>query len=458
MRRRITFIHSRDHEVPVKSISGSRIEFERPVIGSVEEKLTFSSPVFDHIASLRIHASKEPINKPTDHQRASVFDYAYQIGLHVYAEPKRKASGGDQSAFFQEVNQYVKGLLGSDISEEMWIQSLNAFYYHTSSVPEIQFPHLPILRSWQSVDYYRNGESTVVKVYSSESALTEIDARGSKAFCEVGIFSVEERSLPDDVILSGVRVLLNDKDVNDSESDDEPNVLQTVFHTKPRQRAVDHENLPLAVVKVIPNGLHPILSIDHIPPPPDDHDLGECGLFAYFTLQKSVFLDRYQVPDRLKVLAHYGIRDLELPTYSVSHWGNEILVQWNEINTDPVNITLHSRYQLPSTEVDKITQTIASPILFYACDATVDGHLLSGSAFDNKRDVGGSFERFFTEDSVFYHISERQTFDVSIPTLKGDVSMVNTWTMLALLAGILLVVSSFFSKPRDTEKAKEKEE
>lgn len=451
MRRRITFIHSKDHDVPVKNISGSRVEFERPVIGSLEEKLTFSSPSFENIASLRIHASKAPNPETIDHQRTSVFAYAYQIGLHVYVEPKPRISGSDQETFFQEVTSTLNEILGLEVASDLWIQSLNAFYYHNLSVPAIQFPSLMLLQSWQSVDYFRSAEATVVKIYNPESSLTAINALKDKEFCEVGIFSVEDCSLPDDVILSGVRVLLNEKDIKKQEN--EPNVIKTVFHTKPRQRVINHDQFPHAAVKLISNGLHPILSIDQIPLPPKDQDIGDCGLFAYFTLQKSVFLDRYQVPDNLQVLAHYGTKDLELPEYSVSDWGNEVLIQWDKLSTDPVNITLHSRYQLPSTEVEHITQTIASPVLFYACDATVDGHILSGSAFDNKLPVGGSFERFFTEDSVFYHISERETFDVSIPTLKGDLTTINAWTMFALLAGILLVLSSLTSRKKDKEKA-----
>lgn len=455
MRRRVTFVHSKDAGLEVKELLDTRLEFEQPVLGSLEEK--FSSehglPESSQIKTIRVHINRERPDDKTPNLEKSVFAYPYQIGLHIYVEPQLEA-GTTPDEFFNEVNSHLKKQLGIQIAAERWIKSLNAFYYHSIDIPRVNAPDgAALINHYDALDYYSASDSAVTKLYKSGVKLKSYDVSSSTDFCEVGVFTVEDHSSRDDLILSGVRVLLNDKD-----TDSKQMVQRTVFHTKPRHRylnSIDNSGISKSRVNIIPNGLHPILSIESIPAPPTDRDIDLCQLFSYLTLQKSVFVDRYQVPDQVKVLAHYGTKDLELPEYSVDQWGTELLLQIDDLESLLVNLTLHSRYQLPQPIGDTVSTLVDSAVLFYACDATVDANILTDSAFDNRRPVGGSFERFFTDDSIFYHLSERQSLEVDIPTLTGNSAFINLSTMLALLAGLLMVLTSVFLRPK---KSKEKSE
>lgn len=446
MKRRVTFVHQKNAGLEVKELLSTRLEFEQPVLGSLEERFSSEPLNTHHIKSIRIHINRERTNDQTPNLEKSVFAYPYQIGLHVYVEPELEA-GVTLDDFFTEVNNHLQMQLGFQIPPEHWIQSLNAFYFHDIDIPKVNVPNGATLGdSYAALDYYSSSESTVTKLYKSDMKIKLYDVSNSGDSCEVGVFTIEDHSTRDDLILSGVRVLLNDKDMDAKQM-----VQRTVFHTKPRHRYLDildknesfsKSPLGLANVKIIPNGLHPILSIVSIPAPPTDRDIDLCLLFSYLTLQKSVFVDRYQVPDQVKLLAHYGTKDLELPEYSVKQWGTEVLLHLGDLNSLLVNLTLHSRYQLPQLKVDTVSTLLDSAVLFYACDATVDANVLTDSAFDNRRPVGGSFERFFTEDSIFYHVSERESLDVQIPTLKDDSIFINLSTMTTLIFGILMVLSS----------------
>lgn len=444
MKRRVTFIHSKNAGLEVKDLLRTRLEFEKPVVGSLEEKFTSEGVKTPLIKTIRVQINREHVENTAPSLERSVFAYSYQIGLHIYVEPQLE-TGATLDDFFAEVNMQLKQL-GIETLKEKWIQSLNSFYFHSLDIPHVILPvGTSLADSFTALDYYSSSESIVTKLYKSEIPLKFYDVSEIDDTCEIGVFTIEDHSTREDLILSGVRVHLNDKNVDERQM-----VQRTVFHTKPRHRFIEsskdigglNNSLSTAEVNILPNGLHPILSIESIPAPPADRDVDLCELFSYLTLQKSVFVDRYQVPDNVKVLAHYGTKDLELPEYSVDQWGTEVLMHLDSREISLMNLTLHSRYQLPQREQDTVSALIDSAILFYACDAITDAGVLTDSAFDNRRPIGGSFERFFTEDSIFYHLSKRESLEVQIPTLKDNSEVINLSTMVALVFGILMVLSS----------------
>ncbi|RKP28809.1 PIG-X-domain-containing protein [Metschnikowia bicuspidata] len=438
MRKRITLFHAADEVIAVKNISASHVEFESPVAVSIEEKFTRTVPALDTVASLRIHIAKPSANAL---KVPSVFQYPYQIGLHIYAKPQTAAIGftDDPLAFFAELNSELEKIFGCQIRAGQWIQSVDAFYYHSLETPDVSFLDGFVLEDlWQALDYYRSSDTVVTKAFQAQTTIRRLEECRDEVFTEVGVFSAENHSTNDDIVLSGLRILLNEP-----EKKDEPSVHRTVLHTKSRHRSTEDH---VALVHVLPNGLHPVMSFETIPAPPSDDDIDACSLFAYLTLQKSVFLDRYQVPDNLEVVVHFGTKDLERPAYSIDEWGTEVLLQWKKPSTQALNLTLHSRYQLPNATTDVTTQTIDNAMLFYACDCTTNKQQLSSSVFDNKRPIGGSFERFFTNDTVFYHVSKRATHDVSIPILQGDATIINLTTLLALSAGLFLVLLAVYNR------------
>lgn len=456
MRRRITLIHSDTEDVPVKEILTSRVEFKRPILGSLEEKFTFESPANPLVASIRILVRKSQQETQESRKLASVFSFTYPIGFHIYVEPRLDA-GATKDEFFNEVNKQIQQVFDIHVPAGQWIQSFNSFYYHSNDIVGFKPTNESIVGDlWSAVDYYQADGATVVKYFKSDAELQLFDAQNNSEYAEIGIFSIDSHSTKDDVILSGVRIVLNDfSDLQDpatNPSEKESNVFPTMFHIKPRHRELDHQK---ADIKIIENGLHPLLAMDAIPKAPKDDDINECGLFAYFVLPKSVFLDRNQLPDDLSILAHYGTKDLELPEYSVEEWGTETLVQFTNSSILALNVTLHSRYQLPCLTSNVGHVTVDNAMLFYACDATSDSHLLSNSAFDNKREIGGSFERFFTDETIFYHLSDISTLSIPIPTLSADISSINGFTTLALIVGILMVLSSIWSKSRGQKQKKD---
>ena len=147
---------------------------------------------------------------------------------------------------------------------------------------------------------------------------------------------------------------------------------------------------------------------------------------------------------------------MELPEYKISEWGNEVLLEFDNI-TNEVNLTLHSRYQLPENANEKTDTTIINtpPTIFIGCNVK-EGNLLGKSPFDTKSNIGGNYEVYFTEDTVFYHLLDqsKDTLTIDIPHGVTTFDRINSITILGLLIGILFIVYSIFSKLFFTSKVK----
>lgn len=437
MRHRVSFVQSNDVENAIRTLNSSYVELAAETAAR-EDRHTYPVPEMSHVASVAVHVAKEHAEQPH-----LVFGYDYQRGLHIYVTPRPVADPNERATFYNQLDAHLAALLGVSVPQDAWVLSLNSFYYHTLEILEPVSGAVPDWDStWAVFDYYYADGSVVAKRYAPETAKTTVDA-SSAGYTEIGVFGVDSHSTRDDVVLTGVRVVLNDADADPADGF----VHRTLFHVKPRHRHVAH-----VPTTVRPNGLHPVLAIEQAPREPADDDVAECTQFIYLTLDKLVFLDPYQLPDNVAVVAQYGTRDLELPEYSTPGWGTEVLLEVDAGATYPLELTLHSRYQRPGNGTH--TQVaVDKPVVFYACDATVDAFLLSNSPFDNKKRIGGTFEKFFTNDTVFYHALDRGVLRVDIPHAAGSRSP--DWvTVLALLAGVGYILWQMLRRRQSESKKK----
>lgn len=164
-----------------------------------------------------------------------------------------------------------------------------------------------------------------------------------------------------------------------------------------------------------PTGLHPTmqLGLDSNHPPTD---AGSCKIYAYLTLPRTIFADRYQLADDL-FLASKNLTaapytslpvDLEAPEYTTSAWGSTVLVQlappevrtYHDVWT--AEIPLHLRYLKPSkTGVEDIE--VPLPAVFWACDPVKSADF-TRSPFDRTH-LG--YDDLFEDGTTFWHVHPR---------------------------------------------------
>ncbi|GEQ72744.1 hypothetical protein JCM33374_g6432 [Metschnikowia sp. JCM 33374] len=492
MRHRISYVHAQKHEKPIRAVNASYVEVDPGVSVAREDKYTLDVDRLTHVSALRIHienggnryqseggaANSENSENSENFENSenskkseksangvfentSPFSYNYQAGVHVYAVPSTNTRIEDKDVFYAQVNSVLSQVLNITVAPEQWVRSLNSFYFHTSEALEANLAAIPRLcesspsvqLQFDALDYYYSDAKLSLTTLDRASRDLSVKAAGSEAYTEVGIFHIMPQSSRDDLMLSGARVIMNEEtddrhgQLEETTTEEDASaasrsVHKTMFHIKPRHRHLDSRSS----FSVRANGLHPVITVGNIPPPPSDDDVANCKAFTYLTLEKSVFLDPYQVPDVLEIVTNFGPTNLELPEYSVPEWGNEILMEVAENTSGPVELTLHSRYQLPDAAHTHTQVRMDHPVLFYACDVTSDGFLLKNSPFDTKKPIGGSFEKFFTEDTVFYHFSDRGSSEVSVPNASGDANTVNLVTLVSLLVGVLMILFKVYKR------------
>lgn len=435
MRHRVTFIHSKSSEEKVvNTINDTYVSLKEDMDVAREDRFTFPAPEVKNVKSLRLQ-----VNKGYDNSRVTQpFSYPYQIGLHFYVKPLVISSVKEREEFYENSAKLIKDYFGVEPDVQTWIPSLSALYIHVQEPLAMAFKNVEssladVNEDWSCLDYHSSDGTSSLKLFYPHAKERIVDVSNTSDFTEVGIFAIDTPSSRDNVILSGARVVMNDEP-------DQDLVQRTLFHVKPRHRYLEPIDLSYR-----PNGLHPVISFDDAPEHPVDEDIKNCILYSYYTLEKSIFLDPYQIPPGFDILANYGTKDLELPEYSIKQWGNEVLVEHKDTTTFPFDLTLHTRYQLPDAVQHKHA-ALDKPVVFYACEALVDPYLLNNSPFDNKRAPGGSFEKFFTDDTIFYHALRHGYFDVDIPRATFGANASNIVTLLSLILGVSIIFYKVFKK------------
>lgn len=393
-----------------------------------EDKFILQTPKFKYIDKLRIQLNQF-------HSELILFS-KYQAGLNIYCKPKIGDEGFNQEEFFNELNQMMTNLF--DIPRDGWINSLDTLFYHEPSTGSESFieyvrkltgnelnVNLEVL---PNIEYVYDGEKVVLKLNGKSLANTTI-TKNSKFNKEIGLFLIEKGiSSEDDIVLSGLRVILNGDDDKNEEY-----LQKTLFHVKRRQR----QSRGTYSSQVKENGMHPFLKTDIHSDIPNDEDLIQCKLYYYLDLNKSFFVDKYQLPKEFTSYVNFGNTDLELPEYKINEWGSEILMEIE--NNQQISLPLHSRYQLPNNESSIRVTGINDPLIFYGCDVK-DSYLLESSPFDNRLDIGGNYERFFTDNTVFYHLlSHENQLQINIPRGNELIKKINFVTNLVFIAGVVLI-------------------
>lgn len=412
-----------------------------------EDKFILQTPKFKHIEKLRIQLNQF-------HSELILFS-KYQTGINIYCKPKTDNESFNQQEFFDELNQMTSNLF--DIPKDGWINSLDTLFYHESStdserfikyVSELTGNELNVnLEALPNIEYVYDGEKVVLKLYGKSLANTTI-TKNSKFNKEIGLFLIEKGiSSEDDIVLSGLRVILNGDD-----NKNEDYLQKTLFHVKRRQRQSEGTYSS----QVEENGMHPFLKTSIESDIPIDEDLIQCKLYYYLDLNKSLFVDKYQLPKEFTSFVNFGNTDLELPEYKITEWGSEILMEIE--NHSHISLPLHSRYQLPINGSSIRETSINDPLIFYGCDVK-DSYLLESSPFDNRLDIGGNYERFFTDNTVFYHLlSPENHLQINIPRGNELINKINFVTNLVFIAGVVLIfykiVQGIFKRTPATETKK----
>lgn len=431
MRQRITVYNpGKGNDNVIDQLDKEHVVFNEQLIKKnggflVENKVTtsYNGKWTKYVKSLRIQVSKAP--------GRGIFDYWYQPGVSIYAVPQLGPSESID-AFFDGVSEALQDVLNITISRENWVTNHNSLMYYSEDVPEINWDHellksVPVDHDFTNLDLNLDSKLVVKTV----GDINQFEYSRNDDYREIGLFIVDDAiSTIDDVVLSGVRIIF------DGSHRDEELLHKTLFHVKPRHRAIE---TPLDIV-LKPNGLHPVLSIAGLSSQPlEGDDIKDCKKYGYFTLNRNFFLDKYQVNET--IVAGYGNADLELPSYKINEWGSEYLI---ELEHD-TEIVLHSRYQQPNSLSETV---LSSPQVFVACDVISDGYLLNTSPFSNKLPIGGNYENFFTNETVFYHYPQGEQFKVEIPSGHSTLNNVNIVTLLSLVLGLVLIAKKLFGLRR----------
>jgi hypothetical protein len=182
---------------------------------------------------------------------------------------------------------------------------------------------------------------------------------------------------------------------------------------------------------VSPTGLHPSLQLRLNGRAPQVD--GDCGLYAYLSLPKTIFPDQYQLNDDLfmasknlsSLVQQWGSVDLEAPAYRSKTWGSHLLVELavpssSDVQEWTAEIPLHLRYLAPA-EAAKSEVEIPYPAVFWACDAG-DGVNFENNPFDRAH-VG--YDTQFDASTSFWHLNPRPetgnrlTNVVTVPVLRA---------------------------------------
>jgi hypothetical protein len=259
---------------------------------------------------------------------------------------------------------------------------------------------------------------------------------------EVGIF-VNDRSQPNikenELGVAGVLSVLGDQK--------KPSPTIFTFPARHRQ-----DKSVFTSRFLTPTGLHPTLQLSFSSNKLPSAE-GECAPYAFLTLPKTIFADRYQLGDDL-FLASKNLTalryttlpvDLEAPAYTTETWGSSILLElvppaseeeqpWN------VEIPLHLRYLKPSMS-GQVETEIPYPAVFWAC---ASGEETLENPFDRLH-IG--YDNLFPRDTAFWHVTpqpeggSRLTNRVTVPVFKLEgIDTIRSGTAIAVSLGFAWVL------------------
>ncbi|EDO18947.1 hypothetical protein Kpol_2002p17 [Vanderwaltozyma polyspora DSM 70294] len=257
---------------------------------------------------------------------------------------------------------------------------------------------------------------------------------------EAGLFYADAQD-EQDINLTGVRCTWDDDD-NQLEGCQKTMLFYNPAHINLADKIGDDTNQQILDIES-PIGLHPKLLIDLR----NQTNSGKnCKYFLYSQLPLQLFVDKFQSDP----VVLFGEHDLELPDYKLkSSWGSEVLFA---LENDKLNeITLHSRYVEP-VEGGGYLNVGFNPAVFLACDSGNDN--IKQNPFYSK---GLGFESFFTDDTIFKHIANK---DITVPIPRPDTEVyqtVTTITSVCLIVSMIYLFRKLFGRVEPSVKSETKE-
>lgn len=314
-------------------------------------------------------------------------------------------------------------------------------------------PRAQELDSAASLDFTYDSETQVSKLsalWPLNKQSLDFDAHETRR-TEVGIFS--KGSPPnmgeDDVGMSGILAVLGES----------TSPSATLFAFASRHRVTETR---FSSRFLPPTGLHPTLqlSLSSSQSPRSDD---ECRPYAYLTLPKTIFADRYQLDDKL-FLASKNLSasrytslpvDLEAPAYTTKTWGSRVLLELAKPSVGDasgwtIEVPLHLRYLEPSISGSRVIE-VPYPAVFWACpgDAASD---FGNNPFD-RRNLG--YDELFEPNTVFWHVNpEPVEGDVlvsrlDVPVLREGVeALIRNGTAAVVALGFVWVLVKLFTSYR----------
>ncbi|KAJ4264828.1 protease B nonderepressible form [Fusarium torreyae] len=479
MRERVTFLHQDDTldpealDIQEAGLLGPQIEAVR------QDKLTipFSelptelTDILDEYQALHIRWAS-----PVKSETLDPFTSRISPGLHVYATPTSPNSCNpsklcawlqrfgplDCSApdAFTEFKQQSTST-SPNFSFYQALEELHSFITTSSQefCPDgdsVCNARLRSLLTATSLDlsYDTTTNALIVSALWPFRPQTVAVPASSERRVEVGIF-VDDRSQPNmkenELGVAGVLSVLSDQ----------KKPSPAVFSFPARHR---RDESVFTSRFLTPTGLHPTLQLSFSSNKPPNAE-GECTPYAFLTLPKTIFADRYQLGDDL-FLASKNLTalryttlpvDLEAPAYTTETWGSSILLGLapsDSSREQPWNaeIPLHLRYLKPSasgqTEIE-----VPYPAVFWACSA---GEETLENPFD-RLNVG--YDNLFPRDTVFWHINpqpeggSRLVNRVTVPVLKDEgVDSIRSGTAIAVAIGFVWILWKLVSVMLKKEK------
>lgn len=245
------------------------------------------------------------------------------------------------------------------------LQYADSFTFRYGSLPDNA-------KSWQSqsdlvIEAFWNDRTQIAKSLGVDS--TTLTRTSDSERVEVGLLSVHP-----DYSAVGYTWGLTGFSRNLEDTKTEKLLFQYNTHHHPNRGtySVDFER---------PTGLHPqhTMFLQNVKSPQE-----KCSLFAKYTFNKSLFLDKYQLaelnqptPSREPVGYLYGLwgeADLEAPIWAVDGYGSEALVQIYTKNRHgdsfQFELPTHSRYEVPQTNSSLVGEVQPWPVVFWACQTT----------------------------------------------------------------------------------------
>lgn len=313
------------------------------------------------------------------------------------------------------------------------------------------------------ITYDAISQSLVLSAFTSQQAepwqLT-IAAPAPEQKVEIGVLGLDNAIDPEGITLSGfIHVVGVDNKLGNfppsplhSQSTSSYLSLEPVYFTFPAKHHLHPATYSLSIPE--PAGLHPKLELSitsPVSPPRED-----CTLNAYYTLPRTLFVDKYQLssanPQLLESLKIRRLRDvrgeidLEAPAWESDLWGSSILVEVDPARHDDgdgtnmlkVELPVHTRYQEPRNVTSAPTQ-FALPSVFWACKSE-DWTGMSKNPFNRVR-LG--YEHMFPEQTMFYHLApaEEGWKAIDVPVLDvGYAEMVKVGTVGVIVAGFVWVL------------------